>query len=81
MQAAAIENEVIAFMIDQTWISYARELMKPIEALLEGSEIPDLFGDDVETIAAPLKNSAQMEGYQDSLQTYFNRRTYTKSVL
>lgn len=73
MQTAAMENEVVVFVVDQTWLSYSKELMKPIEAVLEGSEIPELFGDDLETIAGPLKNAAQLEGYQESLVTYFQK--------
>lgn len=79
MQTAAMENEVVVFVVDQTWLSYAKELMKPIEAVLEGSEIPELFGDDLETIAGPLKNAAQLEGYQESLVTYFQRSNIFKS--
>lgn len=73
MQTAAMENEVVVFVVDQIWLSYSKELMKPIEAVLEGSEIPELFGDDLETIAGPLKNAAQLEGYQESLVTYFQK--------
>lgn len=45
--------------------------MKPIEAFLEGSEIPDLFEDDLESLANPLRKIAQMEGYQESIVSYF----------
>lgn len=71
MQAAAIEDHHVAFYIEHSWISYLPEIMNPIEAVLEGSEIPNLFGDDLESIAKPLKNAAQFEGFQDSLSVYF----------
>lgn len=45
--------------------------MKPIEAILEGSEIPELFGDEIETIASALRNAAQLDGYQESVVSYF----------
>lgn len=47
--------------------------MKPIEAILGESEILDLFGDDLESIASSLKHAAQLEGYQDSIGSYFMR--------
>lgn len=71
MQAAAIEEHHVVFYVDHSWISYLPEIMNPIEAVLEGSEIPNLFGDDLESIAKPLKNAAQQEGFQDSLTAYF----------
>lgn len=71
MQIAATEDQTVCFMIDQSLISYLVDIMKPIEAILEGSEIPDLFGDDLEAIANPLRSAAQLEGYQESLSSYF----------
>lgn len=74
MQVAAIEDQPAVLLIDQSLISYLPDVMKTIEAILEGSEIPDLFGDDLEGIANPLRNAAQLEGYQDSLASYFLKR-------
>lgn len=71
MQSAAIEKQHVVFYVDHSWISYLPEIMNPIEAVLEGSEIPSLFGDDLESIAMPLKNYALQEGFQDSLTAYF----------
>lgn len=71
MQTAATDDQTIVFHIDHAWLVHLPEIMKPIEAILEGSEIPHLFGDDLETIANPLKNAAQLEGYQESLTAYF----------
>lgn len=71
MQSAAIEEQHVVFYIDHSWISYLPEIMNPIEAVLEGSEIPNLFGDDLESIAMQLKNHALQNGYQDSLTAYF----------
>lgn len=71
MQSAALDENHVALCIEHAWISYLPEIMNPIEAVLEGSEIPNLFGDDLETIAKPLKSMAQQEGFQQSLSTYF----------
>lgn len=62
---------VTVFHIDNGWLSYLPEMMKPIEAILEGSEIAELFGDEIETIASPLRNAAQLDGYQESITSYF----------
>lgn len=71
MQSAALDEHHVAFCIEHAWISYLPEIMNPIEAVLEGSEIPNLFGDDLESIAKPLKSAAQQDGFQDSLGAYF----------
>lgn len=77
MQAAALEEQHVVLSIEHSWISYLPEILNPVEAILEGSEIPDLFGDDLESIAKPLKNAAQQDGYQESLTAYFWSRMYT----
>lgn len=71
MQAAALEEPHIVLYVNHAWISYLTGILNPIEAILEGSEISDLFGDDLESIAKPLKNAAQQDGYQESLVAYF----------
>lgn len=71
MQAAALDEQHVAFYIENVWITYLSSILNPIEALLEGSEIPNLFGDDLESIAKPLRNAALQDGYQDSLTAYF----------
>lgn len=71
MQAAALEEPHVVLYVDHSWISYLSDILNPIEAILEGSEISDLFGDDMESIAKPLKNAAQQDGYQESLVVYF----------
>lgn len=68
---AALEDQTVVLHIDHSCIEYCSDIMKPIEALLEGSEIPEIFGDDLETIATPLRNAAQMELYQESITSYF----------
>lgn len=77
MQSAAMEDQTVVLLIDHAWINYLHDLMKPIEAVLEGSEISDLFGEDLEVIANPLRGSAQLEGYQESLASYFLKRVKT----
>lgn len=77
MQSAAFEDQQVVFVVEHAWIAYLPEIMNPIEAILEGSEIPNLFGDDLESLAKPLKNSAQQDGYQDSLASYFWTRSYS----
>ncbi|KAJ6628053.1 Cytoplasmic dynein 2 heavy chain 1, partial [Pseudolycoriella hygida] len=74
MQTSVLEDQVSVFHVDHAWLCYLPEMMKPIEAILEGSEIPELFGDEIETIANPLRNAAQLEGYQESITSYFWRR-------
>lgn len=71
MQSAALDEHHVVFSIDHSSISYLAEIMNPIEAVLEGSEIPNLFGDDLESLAKPLKSLAQQEGFQESLSAYF----------
>lgn len=71
MQSAALEEHQVAFCVEHSMISYLPEVMNPIEAVLEGSEIPNLFDDDLESLAKPLKTLAQQEGFQDSLGAYF----------
>ncbi|XP_064546805.1 cytoplasmic dynein 2 heavy chain 1 [Drosophila montana] len=74
MQTAALEQQMSYLLIEHCWLSYVPDILKPIEALLEGSEILELFGDDLETVASALKQAAQLEGYQESLGTYFMKR-------
>lgn len=81
MQAAALEEHHVALYIDSSWISYLPEIMNGVEAVLEGSEIPNLFGDDLESVASPLKSEAQQEGFQDSLVAYFWSSMNIKSLL
>ncbi|XP_061401208.1 cytoplasmic dynein 2 heavy chain 1, partial [Musca vetustissima] len=74
MQMASLENQCTCLVIEHCWLTYVPDIMKPIEAILEDSEILDLFGDDLESIASSLKHSAQLEGYQESLGSYFMKR-------
>ncbi|XP_017012255.3 cytoplasmic dynein 2 heavy chain 1 [Drosophila takahashii] len=74
MQTAALEQQMSYLLIEHCWLSYVPDILKPIEALLEGSEILELFGDDLETVASTLKQAAQLEGYQESMGTYFMNR-------
>lgn len=78
MQAAALEEQHVVLYVDHSWISYLPAILNPIEAILEGSEISDLFGDDLEAIAKPLKNAAQQDGFQESLIAYFWDRKFAK---
>lgn len=71
MQTAALDEHHVVLCIEHCWISYLHEIMNPIEAVLEGSEIPNLFGDDLDSIAKPLKAACQQDGFQDSLTAYF----------
>lgn len=71
MQSSALDDQVTVLHIDHAWLSYLPEIMKFIEAILEGSEIPELFGDEIETIANPLRNAAQLDGHQESIASYF----------
>lgn len=75
MQSAGLENANTVLLIDFTWLNHCPEIMVPVEAILEGSAIPELFGDDLENVAAPLKQAAQHEGAEGSLGEYFMKRT------
>ncbi|XP_028896482.2 cytoplasmic dynein 2 heavy chain 1 [Zeugodacus cucurbitae] len=74
MQTAAIEDQCTILLIEHCWITFAPDILKPIEALLEGSEILDLFGDDLESVASSLKHAAQLEGFQESISAYFLKK-------
>ncbi|XP_067623203.1 cytoplasmic dynein 2 heavy chain 1-like [Eurosta solidaginis] len=74
MQTAALENQCTCLLIEHCWLTFAPDIMKPIEAILEGSEILDLFGDDLESIASSLKHAAQLEGFQESIGAYFLKK-------
>ncbi|XP_030382925.1 cytoplasmic dynein 2 heavy chain 1 [Scaptodrosophila lebanonensis] len=74
MQTAALEQQNTYMLIEHCWLSYVPDILKPIEALLEGSEILELFGDELESVASTLKQAAQLEGYQESLGAYFMKR-------
>lgn len=80
MQTAALEQQMSYLLIDHCWLSYVPDILKPIEALLEGSEILELFGDDLETVASTLKQAAQLEGYQESLGAFFMKRECVDGV-
>lgn len=78
MQSAALDDHTVVLHIDHAWLNYLPDIMKPIEAILEGSEIPEIFGDDLETIAAPLRLAAQQDGFQESISSYFWKSNLTK---
>lgn len=71
IQSAALEDQTIVFHIEQSWLGYLPEAMRPIEAILQGSEIPELFGDDLENLVNPLRGAANLSGYQESLVSFF----------
>lgn len=80
-QSAALENQSIVLHIDHAWLVYLPDILKPVEAILEGSEIPDLFGDAIETVVNPLRNDAQLEGFQDSLTSYFWKSNFLEKPI
>lgn len=59
IQTAGIDESNVVFYINNAAISYLPEIMNPLEAILEGSEIAHLFGDDSETLATYLKHAAK----------------------
>ncbi|KAH8376856.1 hypothetical protein KR093_001749 [Drosophila rubida] len=77
MQTAALEQQTSYLLIEHCWLSCVPDILKPVEALLEGSEILELFGDELESVASTLKQAAQLEGYQESLGAYFMKRKST----
>ncbi|XP_021709178.1 cytoplasmic dynein 2 heavy chain 1 [Aedes aegypti] len=74
MQNCAIENEPVVFYIDHAVIDYLEDVMKTCEAILEGADMSDFFGDDLENLANPLKAQAALESFQLSLSAYFLQR-------
>lgn len=76
MQTCGIENEVAILYVDQVWINYNSEILKSCEAILEDGFGDTLFGDDLENVANSLKAAAQLEGYQDSLGSFFLNREF-----
>uniref|UniRef100_A0A1B0AQ10 Dynein heavy chain, cytoplasmic n=1 Tax=Glossina palpalis gambiensis TaxID=67801 RepID=A0A1B0AQ10_9MUSC len=76
MQTAALDNQCTCLVVEHFWLNYAPEILKPIEALLEESETLDLFDDDLESLASSLKPNAQLEGYQESMASYFMKRVH-----
>lgn len=79
MQTCGLENEVAILYVDHVWINYFNDILKSCEAILEDSFSNDnLFGDDLETISSSLKGAAQLEGYQDSLVSFFLNRKFVK---
>lgn len=77
MQTCGLDNEIAVFYIDHVWINYFPEILKICEGILEDSLMSEiLFGDDLETIANTLKGTAQLEGYQESLVSFFLNRKF-----
>lgn len=75
MQTCGLENEVAVLYIDHVWINYFPEILKICEGILEDSFMSEsLFGDDLENVANTLKGAAQLDGYQESLVSYFLNR-------
>lgn len=82
MQTCGIENEVAILYVDHVWINYVSDILKSCEAILEDGFSDNLYGDDLETVANSLKGAAQLEGYQDSLVSFFlNREFYFRFKL
>lgn len=71
--AAAMDDsqQAIVFHVDQAWLAYLPAAWRPIEAVLQGGEVAEVFGDEVDTVASGLRAAAQAEGYHDSLTAYF----------
>lgn len=77
MQSAALDDQSVVLLVEHYWLTLLPAILNAIEAVMEGSEIPNLFGEDLESIAKPLKNMAQQDGYQDSLIAYFWMSKYS----
>lgn len=71
MQTAALDEQPVAFHVQHAWLEYLPAAMRPVEAVLQGGELDELFGDDVEGVASGLRAAAQAEGFSDSLAAYF----------
>lgn len=80
MQTCGIENEVAIFYVDQVWINFNSDILKSCEAILEDGFSDTLYGDDLETVANSLKGAAQLEGYQESLVSFFLNREFPYKI-
>lgn len=64
-------------MVEHSWISFLPDILRPIEAILNESELLGFFGEEMENVASTLRQSAQMEDYQDSLESYFMKSIFS----
>lgn len=74
MQSSALEDAKTVLLVDFAWLNHCPQILVVVEAILEGSDIPELFGDELENVAAPLKQAANNDNYGDSLAAYFMER-------
>lgn len=77
IQTAGIDEQSVVFHVNNATISYLPEVMNPLEAILEGSEISHLFGDDSETLASYLKHAAKHDSNKSSSIENFWQSTLT----
>lgn len=64
-------------MVEHSWISFLPEILRPIEAILNESELLGFFSEEMENLTSSLRQSAQMEDYQDSLEAYFMKSIFS----
>lgn len=76
IQTATSDNQSVWLVVEHSWISFQPEILRPIEAILNESEILGFFAEEMENLTSTLRQSAQMEDYQDSLESYFMKSRF-----
>lgn len=72
VQICGLEDKRVIFYIDHLTINHLSDILKACEAIIEnGITNYNIFGDDLDSIANALKNTAQLEGYQDNITSFF----------
>lgn len=56
MQTAALDNTPVWFIIEQHAIDSVSGIMGPLGSLVSSGEIPRLFGEELQSLAAPLRD-------------------------
>lgn len=75
LQACGLEDKRTIFFIDHLSVNHLPDILKACEAIIE-NEISNynIFGDELDSIANALRNTAQLEGYQDNITSFFLNR-------
>lgn len=56
MQTAALDNTPVWFVIEQHALDSVPGIMAPLGSLISSGEIPRLYGEELQSLAGPLRN-------------------------